>query len=57
MDTTPNLTIMVSTSRHLFDPVFFLEVHQPVALATESLCVVVVSFLSQVLADEIEHGG
>jgi hypothetical protein len=39
------------------DPVSLLEVHQPVSLAKESFCVAMVPFPSQVLADEIEHGG
>ena len=39
------------------DPVSTLEVHQPVSLPQESLCGAGVSFLPQILADEIEHGG
>jgi len=39
------------------DPVSLLEIHQPVSLAKESFCVARVTFLPQVLTDQIEHGG
>jgi len=39
------------------DPVSLLEIHQPVSLAKESFCVAMVTFLPQVLTDQIEHGG
>lgn len=58
MDTTPNLiTIMGCLSRHLFDPVGALQVHQVVAQTQERFCVAGVTFLPQVLADQVEYGG
>jgi len=39
------------------DPVAGLEVHQAVSLTQESFCVSGVTFLPQVLADQIQHRG
>jgi hypothetical protein len=41
----------------LFDPVGALQVHQIVAQSAKCVCVATVTFLLQVLADQIEHGG
>jgi hypothetical protein len=39
------------------NPVSLLKVHKPISQTTKCLCIAMVPFLSQILADQIEHGG
>jgi len=39
------------------DPVSVMKVHQLISQTTKRLCIVTVPFFSQILADQIEHGG
>ena len=57
MENTPNLTIMGSTSSHLFDPVGALQVDQIIAEAGEGVCMGLVASPIEVLAQEVKDGG
>src|SRR5216683_4300196 len=48
-----NLTVRLD----FLDPVSLLKVHQPISQTTKRLCIATVPFFSQILADQIEHGG
>ena len=39
------------------DPVSLLKVHQPISQTTKCLCIATMPFFSQILADQIKHGG